>query len=108
MGRAGCWMIARALGRQHAQMDESGSELTLLQSQVEDALEKGDTRRGPRSLVITAVSAIEFSPRIPDPIITPVRCRSASAARATVNSTCRPAHGCATSSGRRRATRTAS
>ena len=41
-------------------------------------IKKGDTRFGPRSLISTAVSAIEVSPPIPDPIITPVRSRSSS------------------------------
>ena len=34
-------------------------------------MKKGDTRFGPFSLISTAVSAIEVSPPIPDPIITP-------------------------------------
>ncbi len=41
-------------------------------------IKNGDTRRTPRSLITTAVSAIEFNPPMPDPIITPVRSFSAS------------------------------
>ena len=41
-------------------------------------IKKGDTRRGPFSFSNTAVSAIEFNPPMPDPIITPVRNRSSS------------------------------
>ncbi len=41
-------------------------------------MKNGDTRFGPRSLMRTAVSAIEVSPPIPDPIITPVRSRLSS------------------------------
>ena len=41
-------------------------------------MKKGDTRLGPRSLISTAVSAIEVRPPIPDPIITPVRRRLSS------------------------------
>ena len=44
----------------------------------EDGMKNGDTRRGPRSCSVTAVSAIEVSPPIPDPIITPVRSLPAS------------------------------
>ena len=41
-------------------------------------IKKGDTRLGPFSWINTAVSAIEFKPPIPDPIITPVRTKSVS------------------------------
>jgi hypothetical protein len=41
-------------------------------------MKKGDTRRGPRSLISRAVSAIELSPPMPEPIITPVRSRLSS------------------------------
>ena len=41
-------------------------------------MKNGDTRRGPLSLRISAVSAIVASPPIPEPMITPVRSRSAS------------------------------
>ena len=41
-------------------------------------MKKGHTRFGPFSLISTAVSAMEFSPPIPDPIITPVRSFSSS------------------------------
>ena len=50
--------------------------LTRLMS--EPGMKNGDTRLGPRSLISTAVSAIEVSPPIPDPIITPVRSFSSS------------------------------
>ena len=41
-------------------------------------MKKGDTRRGPLSRISSAVSAMEFSPPIPDPIMTPVRRRLSS------------------------------
>ena len=41
-------------------------------------MKNGDTRRGPLSRRISAVSAIVASPPIPEPMITPVRSRSAS------------------------------
>ena len=41
-------------------------------------IKKGEILRGPRSLIITAVSAIEFKPPMPEPIITPVRSKLAS------------------------------
>ena len=41
-------------------------------------IKNGDTRRGPLSRISNAVSAIEFSPPMPDPIITPVRKRLSS------------------------------
>ena len=41
-------------------------------------MKNGDTRRGPFSFRISAVSAIVASPPIPEPMITPVRSRSAS------------------------------
>ena len=43
-----------------------------------DGMKNGDTRRGPRSFNVTAVSAIVVRPPIPDPIITPVRSLPAS------------------------------
>ena len=39
-------------------------------------IKNGDTRLGPFSWIKTAVSAIEFKPPMPDPIITPVRSKS--------------------------------
>ena len=41
-------------------------------------MKNGDTRRGPFSFRMIAVSAIVASPPIPEPMITPVRSRSAS------------------------------
>lgn len=41
-------------------------------------MKNGETRFGPRSLISTAVSAIEDSPPMPEPIMTPVRSRSSS------------------------------
>ena len=41
-------------------------------------MKNGDTRRGPFSFRMIAVSEIVASPPIPDPTITPVRSRSAS------------------------------
>ncbi len=41
-------------------------------------MKNGETRRGPFSFRMIAVSAIVESPPIPEPMITPVRSRSAS------------------------------
>ncbi len=41
-------------------------------------MKNGDTRRGPLSFSVIAVSAIVASPPIPEPMMTPVRSRSAS------------------------------
>ena len=41
-------------------------------------MKKGETRRGPRSFNVTAVAAMDSSPPIPEPIITPVRSRLSS------------------------------
>ena len=47
-----------------------------------DGMKNGDTRRGPRSFRVIAVSAIVSNPPMPDPTMTPVRSRSASDASA--------------------------
>ncbi len=41
-------------------------------------MKKGETRRGPRSCRVSAISAIPGSPPMPEPIITPVRSRASS------------------------------
>ena len=41
-------------------------------------MKNGETRRGPFSFSVSVVSAIDCRPPIPDPMITPVRSRSAS------------------------------
>ena len=39
----------------------------------EPGMKKGETRFGPRSLISTAVSAIEVSPPMPDALVTDLR-----------------------------------